>query len=121
MYMWLKGELVRQRHGCPMGSNLSPAKAVITCSPPEAELMKQARLAGATVITARYMDDVALLVAYDRRCEVSEDAATRLVESVREMYPEPLRLEIEPERREHDFLESTFLVQGGQVWVRLKS
>ena len=67
MLMNIKGKVARQQHGCPMGSNTSPPKAVITCSPAEAEWNKQRNRLQMIAITCRYMDDVFVCIAYSCR------------------------------------------------------
>ena len=104
-----------------MGSNLSPAKAVITCSPCEANLVASAAKRDVLLVGVRYMDDVALFAAYSASDKTSEEMADAIISEAQEMYPPPLKLELEPEAREMAFLESVFEVVGGDVWVRLKN
>lgn len=122
MILWIKGRLVKQSHGCPMGSNLSPAKAVITCAHAEAAFLKDARRRDATIMGCRYMDDLLLLVAYNRNSKASRMQAEELIGMAEHMYPKPLVLErSKPIGGEYEFLETKVTVEGGDVWVRLKS
>lgn len=119
MFLWIKGTLVRQCHGCPMGSNLSPPKAMVTCSPPEANFIKELKRHNALAIHARFMDDVGILIAYNSDDALSERLATDLCERVKHMYPAPLVLEtVEPIRGRYKFLESIVQIQGGDILVR---
>jgi hypothetical protein len=123
MFLWIKGELAQQpwqqRHGCPMGSNLSPAKAMVACSPPEAEFLCRLESTGTLAICARYMDDVGVLIAFDDRDVQSEEQATLRCAEVATMYPAPLVLEptdlIDGRLK---FLESIVQIREGNILVR---
>ena len=43
LFVRVRGKVIRQCHGCPMGSNLSPSKAVICCSPIECDFLRKLR------------------------------------------------------------------------------
>jgi hypothetical protein len=119
MFVWIKGCLARQVHGCPMGSNLSPPKAMVTCSPPEEEWIQTATRAGLPFICVRYMDDVAVFVGFDESEPRTAERAETLCRKVLTMYPEPLVLEETlPLNGRFKFLESIVKIDGPDILVR---
>lgn len=119
MFLYVKGKLVRQCHGCPMGSNLSPPKAMVTCSPPEAEFLKTANRLNALTVNARFMDDVGVFVAFEKGDQFSEELADSLCSRVKLMYPQPLVLElVDPIAGRYKFLESIVEIRDGDILVR---
>ena len=110
MFCRIKGCIARQRHGCPMGGYVSPGKAMVTLSQPEGALLQRVNAQHLVVICCRYMDDVALMVAFEDGCVLSEEAATELCDHVRQMYPPPLELKCEPESSVYRNLDTEFMV-----------
>lgn len=64
MFVMIKGKVHRQRHGAPMGSNMAPGKAQLTCAQAEVSRLKERERLGIIAVEGRFMDDVFIAVAY---------------------------------------------------------
>ena len=118
LFVYIRGTVVRQCHGCPMGSHLSPPKAVICCSPPEAVLINLMTALDLVYIACRFMDDVFLYVAYDLKSEASWRNADSVVQRARGMYPAPLLLECDDGPWPKKYLESDVHMVGGDFLIQ---
>ena len=118
-YAVLKGKVMRQTAGCPMGGFLSPFKAIAGCCISEYQIIKAQREKDCDLIqfTARYMDDVLTVVPYESNAEL--DAAKEWMESIRAGYPKPLVLEVNELGDQQRFLELMIETVGSEITCRL--
>ena len=115
----LKGAVIRQKAGCPMGGFLSPVKAISGCAVVEQSLLSSmySEHPGFLHYTCRYMDDVLTAIPYSGEAELM--VAEEWVSKITSGYPDPLVLEVVRDTNSQRYLELMVETMGSRLVCRL--